>query len=766
MAGSESRYRVYGIRHHGPGSARRLQAALVDYDPKLILLEAPADAQSIISDLLHPELELPVALVLYQEAAIDRASFLPFAEYSPEYQAILWAGQQQVPVQLIDLPAKHYLAKAPEPEPSLFTPKAVPDDDEVLAARMRRDPLLLAAEMAGYDDSERWWDTTLERTVGAEDTFDQLLQLIGDLRAAYPRAIDEETERREAHMRQCLRKALKSDAQRIAVVVGAWHGPALANLKPYSVGTDRARLKGLAKVKVASAWVPWSYPRLSRERAYGAGVVSPAYYELLFRSPAQCTERWMVAAAQLLREAGFDAGPAQATDGVALARSLAALRELELPGLEELHQAALSTLANGQAERLDLIREKLSLGTRVGKLPPTASTVPLMADLRAELKTTRLTKYWETSGEQYLRASKTKPRGGLDLRKSNQNRASQLLHRLNLLDIHWGSTQEVGPHTLGSFKEIWLLEWEPDFNLLLLERAAYGNTMAAATTAYVSGQAKDIKSLAKLAQLILDALRAGLSDLVPELLVNLRDRAVATQDPIGLLAGLPTLINTIKYGDSRKTDTSGLLLLIEEILPRLSANLSAATLNIDDDQAEEMAHAMGLAHQSLAYLEIEEMEQIWLDGLKSLIANRQVHDLCSGLAWRLLYDQQAIPEDEVERALSRSLSPGRPPQQVAFWIAGFLRASGQLLLYHTTLRTLLHDWVSSLSWPIFERVLPALRRSFSDFRPSERAELLSLIKVKPIGVSNGEAHQSAVGDRTKEQEALLVSLRDWMGEER
>ncbi|MEL7375358.1 MAG: DUF5682 family protein [Bacteroidota bacterium] len=763
MPGLADRYRVFGIRHHGPGSSRRLRSALEAYQPDLILLEAPEDAQSIIRDLLHPDLELPVALVLYQEAQIERASFLPFASFSPEYQAIRWAGKRDVPVQLIDLPAKHYLAKEAAPTPGLFDLQQAPTPEDELAKRMRRDPLLLAAELAGYDDSERWWDITLERSLGTEDTFEKLLELIGELRASYPSAIDEETNRREAYMRQCLRKALKSEAQKIAVVVGAWHGPALQDLGAFKVGADRAWLKGLPRVKVASAWVPWSYPRLARESGYGAGVISPAYYELLFDSPAQTTERWMVAAAQLLRQDGFDAGPAHATDGVALAKSLAALRELAIPGLAELHEAALGTLANGQTERLDLIREKLSLGTKVGKLPPTASTVPLMADLRAELKTTRLAKYWETNGEQYLRATKTKPRGGLDLRKSNQNRASQLLHRLRLLDINWGETQEVGPHTLGSFKEIWLLEWQPDFNLLLLERAAYGNTVAGAAANYVIEQAKRLKSLAKLALLVLDALRAGLQNLVPELLENLKKRAVATHEPIQLLAGLPTLVNTIRYGDSRKTDTSGLLLLINELLPRLSANLPAAALNIDEEQAEELTYAMGRAHQSLAQLEHEDLEAIWMDGVRRLAFADQSHDLCAGLAWRLLYDQQAIESEQVEQALALALTSSRPPQLAAYWISGFLRSSGQLLLYHHSLRKLLLQWVSELEWTSFERILPALRRSFADFKPSEREELMKMIKVRESADQTSRDSVRLSINQTDQGEALLVSLRDWMG---
>jgi hypothetical protein len=39
---------VFGIRHHGPGSARSLVAALIDYQPDVVLIEGPADADPLL----------------------------------------------------------------------------------------------------------------------------------------------------------------------------------------------------------------------------------------------------------------------------------------------------------------------------------------------------------------------------------------------------------------------------------------------------------------------------------------------------------------------------------------------------------------------------------------------------------------------------------------------------------------------------------------------------------------------------------------------
>ena len=76
MAG---RVHLFGIRHHGPGSARPLD----DLAPGAVLIEGPADASDLLSLLADPDMATPVALLVYAEENPATASFFPFAEYSP-----------------------------------------------------------------------------------------------------------------------------------------------------------------------------------------------------------------------------------------------------------------------------------------------------------------------------------------------------------------------------------------------------------------------------------------------------------------------------------------------------------------------------------------------------------------------------------------------------------------------------------------------------------------------------------------------------------
>ena len=56
---------VFGIRHHGPGSARSLVAALTAYQPDAVLIEGPADADPLLRWVLADGMAPPLALLAY-----------------------------------------------------------------------------------------------------------------------------------------------------------------------------------------------------------------------------------------------------------------------------------------------------------------------------------------------------------------------------------------------------------------------------------------------------------------------------------------------------------------------------------------------------------------------------------------------------------------------------------------------------------------------------------------------------------------------------
>ncbi|QRV58932.1 hypothetical protein I6J40_12525 [Streptomyces californicus] len=154
------------MRHHGPGSARAVLAALAAARPAAVLIEGPPEADALLPLAADPAMRPPVALLAHAVDDPGRASFWPMAAFSPEWVALRWALDHGVPVRFIDLPAAHSLAiEAPAPGAG-ETPRAEEGEpsgeraeDEVTPAV---DPIRVLAETAGYDDPERWWEDVVE----------------------------------------------------------------------------------------------------------------------------------------------------------------------------------------------------------------------------------------------------------------------------------------------------------------------------------------------------------------------------------------------------------------------------------------------------------------------------------------------------------------------------------------------------------------------------------------------------------------------------
>lgn len=753
-----SRLSVFGIRHHGPGSARRLRQALEDWQPDFILLEFPADAQKELEQVARLQLEPPVALVVYDQTDIQQAYYYPFARFSPEWQALQWAAYNKVSVQAMDLPVSIQLARRKSQQSQL---KIVVD--KAPNSGIQRDPLGEIARLAGYNDREQWWELTFEQENDDRSLFAAINELIVALRSSTESS--SENLLREAYMRRELRKILKQNYQRIAVVCGAWHSPALLDIAKYKAGQDQQLLKGLPKAKVKAAWIPWSYPRLAKESGYGAGVHSPAWYEFLFDYGQKAAIHWMVKAAQLLRKEGMDTSPAHAQEAVRLARTLAAMREQRIPNLADLRAAALSILCEGTEERLLLIETRLQLGEKVGQVPENASVVPLQKDLSKWLKTTRLNKYWGRVDEQWLKGTKANPRGGIDLREENDLWKSQLLHQLIILDIHWGHQQSGTGYELGAFKEIWLLQWQAEFSLQILEAAMWGNTLREAAGRKLQQQAPDA-DIASLAQAVLLGLRADLPTATKQVIEQLRERSAITKDVQELLSGLPALIKIIQYGDARKTDVTALALLIEELAPRLAVGLPAAATGIDEEAAQLLLGHLIATHRGLCQLSLPLLDTHWWPAIHKLADIPGIAPLIKGLSIRLLFDREKLVLKECSKRMDFALSAGNRPLDVANWLAGFLNGSGLLLLHHPPLWALIDQWITRLDMDQLQLALPLLRRTFSQFSASERTQMLNLAKQQLQKPSKTKSNPqiSEVSDSIEDQlaDVILQGIEGWI----
>jgi hypothetical protein len=741
--GAPPRIRLCGIRHHGPGSARAVRRAFDTDPPDIVLIEGPTEATAIAHLANDPEMQPPITMLGYAVDHLDRAAFYPFASFSPEWTALRWAGDADVPVRFIDLALRHALAARGE---------ADTDTDDTLRFGDERplDPLAELAEAAGYDDAERWWEDVVEHRDGTSP-FESIADAMAVLRVAYdpdlvpPTVIER---RREAQMRAGIRGAVKDGYRSIAVVCGAWHVPALANaLDAKQARSDTATLRGMPKVKAAITWVPWTHRRLASASGYGAGVRSPGWYHHLFtHSGPDMLARWFAEAARVLRASDYAASAADVVEATRLAASLGALRGRPLAGLAEADDAARAVLGDGTDTPMRLLSNELVVGTLIGHVPASTPMVPLVRNLAAEQKACRL------KPEAAPRALE------LDLRRPLDLSRSRLLHRLAVLRVPWGRMAE-GRKSAGTFRETWDLVWEPELEVRLIEMSALGTTVAAAATASLIQGSLGAASIAALTASIEYCLLADLTDPLPGIVQLVADRAALDADITHLMGALPALARTIRYGDVRGTDADALVGVVHGMVGRVAAGLVPACTDLDDDAAADMASHVADTHSALSLLGDDALTAAFLRSLAEIAERERVHAGLQGLATRLLADAGAMSAHDVEYRVSRALSSGTPPLDGAAFVEGFLGGSGVALVHDGDLLSVIDRWLCALDAESFVATLPLLRRTFGTFEPAERRQIGERIR-------HGVAQSADTGSATLDADrvaAVLATINHLLG---
>ncbi|QMU79257.1 hypothetical protein GXW83_29680 [Streptacidiphilus sp. PB12-B1b] len=740
---------LLGVRHHGPGSARAVAAALEQYRPDIVLIEGPPEADALLGFAADKAMVPPVALLAHVVDDPARAAFWPFAGFSPEWVALRHALDRDLPVHFIDLPAGHSLALGRERQQDAgLDAEQHAEQDGHREQPPGRDPIAELALAAGHDDPEQWWEDAVEHRLpepggDALAPFQAVAEAMAELRTGAAEGSDA---LREAHMRKQLRAARRAGHQRIAVVCGAWHVPALAARPP--VAEDNALLKGVPKAKVELTWVPWTNRRLGRHTGYGAGIASPGWYQHLFEAPDRTVVRWLTRVAALLRAEDYSVSSAHVIEAARLAETLAAVRGRPLPGLAEATDAVRAVLCEGSDVPLALVHDRLVVGDRLGEVPEDAPAVPLHRDLARLQRTLRLK---PDPDEREL---------DLDLRRDLDAARSRLLHRLRLLGIHWGRPAESRTASTGTFRECWRLRWEPELAVSIAEAGIWGTTVEAAACARAIDRAISAASLGEVTALAETCLLADLPEALGAVLKALADRAALDADVAHLAEALPALVRSLRYGDVRGTDASALRRLAEGLAVRVCVGLPPACANLDADGATAMAVHLAATHTAVALLTdapptagaADAPDTVgaadaarapdggglagrWSGTLRALARRDTVPGLLRGRAVRLLLDDNQWDADEAARQLGLALSAASQPTDAAGWIEGFLAGGGMLLVHDTRLLGLVDDWITTVPEAAFPDVLPLLRRTFSGFEAAVRRTVGE--RIRAVGGASG-----------------------------
>ena len=197
---------------------------------------------------------MPAALLAYTTEPPVQTVLWPFAEFSPEYQAMRWAVAHGVPVRFCDLPAACVLAEQSEASAPADAPA------ESVYGKMER--------VTGQE-TDVLWEYQFEQNENEAD-FLAAVEAYGASIREFS-ANDAHNQLREAYMRRVIAETEQSGVptEKIAVITGAFHTAGLKNV-PYTA-EDAKLTAHLPTVPSQATLMPYSYYKLSNRSGYGAG---------------------------------------------------------------------------------------------------------------------------------------------------------------------------------------------------------------------------------------------------------------------------------------------------------------------------------------------------------------------------------------------------------------------------------------------------------------------------------------------------------------
>ncbi|OYO29818.1 DUF5682 family protein [Janthinobacterium sp. PC23-8] len=749
------------LRHHSPACAFALQAMLRELRPAAVLIEGPDAFNDMLPLLLDERTRPPVALLCQASeqdedgAARTRSAFFPFCDYSPEWVALRAGTEVGARLAFIDLP---WQARGNRDSRQ-------PEDGEARSLMAERylahsSYLNALARGAGCRDQDELWDHLFESRSRAalldwRTLFGDVFAYCAMARLDYEPAVleGEGSLPRERHMAAHIARWRGQVDGPIVVVTGGFHTSALIDL------LEQARPLSNTPAAAPSWLIRYSFERLDALNGYGAGMPAPAYYQAVWEAlqrPGPGGEHHLVVAvdqltqlAQHSRERGLQERISTAEVQAALlqAARLAALRGHAGPGRQDLLDAMRSCFVKGaiddgtQGLLIDVRRQMT--GSRLGDVPPSAGSPPLVEDARAQARRHGLRL---DDGEKRL--------ARLDLyRKDRHRRRSQYFQLMQYLDTDLARWQGGPDFLTGSRLELlfeeWSYAWTPLVEARLIELSGDGATLLEVALARLLreeqalGAAGRARSAGSASALLVRACVIGLHERLPGLLDLLSHHLDDDGDFASVVACGHALVTLWRAREPLGVrEHPGVLHLMRRVWPAalfLLPNLA------DVDEPAESAQV----GQLLALREFGRAARSALSGEEAGLAfeaadlHRQLDSLARrpdgapgicGAASALLFLDGAWSETQLSQLLEQRFGAGATPQDAVRFLSGLMAVAPELLPTQPGLRRSFNRLVGSWDEANFIRYLPDLRLAFTGLKPQETGEL-----AEALALLNGAA---------------------------
>ncbi len=700
----------FGIRHLSPAGAKHILQILKKNKPELVLIEGPSDLTVLMDDICHSKSVPPIAMMAYSETVPIESILYPFAEYSPEYQAILWAKKHNVECRFIDLPSSVFLAITKQKRNRTGRYSNMSDVYQKIA------------EQSGEQDQEIYWERNFEHRTDAI-SYQQCTNLFGkELRelSVYDEYETAENILRESYMKKQINNAIKQgfSEDKIVVVTGAYHVQGLQNCKPLT----EEEIKALPQIPTQHTLMPYSYYRLSARSGYGAGNKAPAYYELLWKAMKknnllEASYQYLSSISYFQRKTGNMSSSAEVIEAVRLAVTLANMKKSNIPTLQDLRDAAITCLGHGSFSEIAQAVANTEIGIKIGALPEGVSRTSIQSDFYYRLKDLKLEKYKSLQTQTLeldLRENtrvKSQKSAFLDLERSF------FLHRICVLGIHFAQKQKHYQEK-ATWAEKWSLQWTPEAEIEIVEAALQGETVEIATAFSFKENLEKATSITETAEILEMASLCGMPQIVENASVVLQGLSVEESSIIDIANTIHKLSVVIRYGTIRHVDAKALFPILEQLFYRACFILVKSCI-CDNHAVEGMINAIDLLNLASINHDTLDNKQ-WLAVLTEVSNRDDLNTKASGFAAAILLERGEMTQQMLSEEMKRRLSYGIPADLGAAWFEGLALKNKYALISRLSIWEQLSDYIDTLNDEEFKKALVFLRRAFCYFTASER----------------------------------------------
>ncbi|MDE5558590.1 MAG: hypothetical protein K2J32_13070 [Ruminococcus sp.] len=724
----------FPVRHHSPVCSYQLIRTIKEYQPEIILIEGPENANSLIPVLTDEKTKPPVAIYYYykdtkklvSDDGTDYKCYYPFLYASPEYNAMKQAKYMGIPAEFIDLPYCDILINTTEQKGlRKNTDKHSYADDTRLIQSKFYEKL---CENTNVRNFEEFWEKYFEISgiyLTPENFVRQMHTycMITRAETAPEDMMTDGTTARESHMAKRIMEAMEK-YNKVLVVTGGFHSKGIYDL----INSGKIKSPKLRKIPANQHGcypMAYSYESADALHGYASGMSYPAFYDLVMNkllennSPENIyndlTFDLLIQTAKQTNKKDIPVSIADVTSAKTLMDGLSALRNSRQSGMYELSDAVTSTFIKGEktissALPLDILR-RLATGKEVGLIGDKSHVPPLITDFEEQAK-----KYGLKINDV------TKNNIELSLfAKPKHMETSRFLHRMDFLNTKFAEMckgRDINKNTGKSrVREEWRYARKPETDASLIDHTTDGFTIEEACTTVAVRRLRDGMRCETAAGIAVDCFLMGITLKQSE--TELIDEILTTDgDFFSVGNGLRSFetLNSLQqlYNFSDKTSLEYIRQCFEKLIISLPS-----MVGISSDRAGEVISIMKTMYGIAGNVLTDEIS-VFEETLDIMILAETKEPSIYGAVSGLLYAIDSARRADAEKAMSGYLTGTLEiKKQGADFLNGLFSTARDIVLSDESFLKMTDTLITEMEYNDFMEILPSMRLAFSYFTPSE-----------------------------------------------